>query len=85
LSEALVPQEFIYLQEARDRIFTNLSDQAKVYLDGHIEHDPKMHYQDILKSLETMRLTSLDVKSILKGINSIYLARTLLYSAYRKA
>ena len=80
--EKFIPHEFKFMQIARDKLFPWLDNKEKHYIDDHIIHDEKFHYQDIIKWINSMNLDEKEKELIASGIHKIYMWREFMFSAF---
>jgi len=83
-AEKIIPIEFIYMKEARDRLFPWLTQKEKHYMDDHILHDAEYHFKDILVWLEAMNLTSEQELWTKEWMHLYYVWRAYMYSSFKK-
>jgi Spy/CpxP family protein refolding chaperone len=81
-AETVIPLEFTYMQEARDRLFPGLTPQERHYMDDHIAHDVEFHMRDILVWLAEMNLTPEQEQRIKDGMYLYYIGRSFMYSDF---
>lgn len=82
--EATIPTEFQKIQAGRDRRFPHLTDDERLYIDNHIEHDKSSHYPDLQRALVKYVHNADAFNEIQRGIETIMDAKGEFYASVEK-
>lgn len=82
--EATIPTEFQRIRAGRDSQFSNLTDDERLYLDSHIEHDASSHYPDLQRALVKYVQDKNAFKEIQRGVEAIMGAKGEFYKSVEK-
>ena len=83
--EATIPTEFQRISAGRDRQFPDLTDDERLYIDSHIEHDKSSHYPDLQRALAKYVHDADAIHEIQRGVKIIMGAKGEFYKSIEKA
>lgn len=83
-AEKIIPDEYIYMKEARNRLFPRLNQKERHYIDDHIKHDIEYHFEDIKKWIDEIKLSDEEEWWIKEWMHLFFIWRASIYSSFRE-